>query len=408
MKPKNGNEGKVRSLRMMMSVAAAMALVLGSVRTGAAQDVRIPADEVPLQLDGPGLSAFMEEAGKYVRVEDARARFKVDGKGIAVAVLDTGLRVTHEDFAGRVPVARNFTTDDGGDPANVRDGNGHGTNVAGIIGAKKEHRGVAPGASVIPLKVLRDDGGGDFAGIAAALDWVHEHHRQYGIGVVNMSLGDPRNLDKEPNDGDGGLSGKIAQLRADGVAVVVAAGNGYFGDQKQGMAYPAILRSTVSVGAVYDGPGGPVKYQSGAEAYRRNEGQLTPFSQRLHVSVAPGLATDVFAPGAPIRSTGTNDDRSSSIQSGTSQAAPVVAGVILLMQELYRRDAGRMPSVDDIEAWLRQSAMTVVDAGSDAAGKYDNVDHTNLAFGVVDAVKALEVVNRDLMVDFLQKNSLLK
>ena len=131
----------------------------------------------------------------------ARRNFRVDGKGLSVAVMDTGLRTTHVDFAGagRIPAKQNFTTDNGGDPSDVSDGNGHGTNVSGIILAHDEHTGIAPGANVIPLKVLTNDGGGNFDAVDKALQWVIDNHDTFKISVVNLSLGDTSN---RPNDDD--------------------------------------------------------------------------------------------------------------------------------------------------------------------------------------------------------------
>ena len=86
----------------------------------------------PLQKDGPFLPE-LTEVDPLVRAPDARRDFNVGGAGVTVAVLDTGLRSTHVDFAGRVVPGRNFTADGGHDRADVTDRNGHGTNVAGIV-----------------------------------------------------------------------------------------------------------------------------------------------------------------------------------------------------------------------------------------------------------------------------------
>jgi serine protease AprX len=120
--------------------------------------------------------------------------------------------------------------------------------------------------------------------------------------------------------------------------VVAGAGDGY-GPEKseQGMAFPAIVRETVSVGAVFDSKGGAFTYASGARVYKMEPGQITPFSQRLHEKVDADARTDIFAPGAFIPSSGTKTDEGSSLQTGTSGAAAIVSGVILLMQECHLR-----------------------------------------------------------------------
>lgn len=109
--------------------------------------------ETPVQFERSQFGAELVEVDNLVRAAKARQLFQVDGAGLTVAVLDTGLRTTHIDFAGRVVDQRNFTADNGGDPTNAADGQGHGTNVTGIIAAGAIHKGMAPKANVIPVKV---------------------------------------------------------------------------------------------------------------------------------------------------------------------------------------------------------------------------------------------------------------
>jgi subtilisin family serine protease len=151
-----------------------------------------PVDPPAAQFDSPQV-AFLPEVDEFVRASQARQHFDVSGKGLCAAVLDTGLNTQHVDFAGRIAAVRNFTSDYGGDPDDVTDGNGHGTNVAGIILAKGDHMGMAPDARVAPLKVLRNRDGGSFLWVAQALDWVLANRETYAISAVCMSLGDGGN-----------------------------------------------------------------------------------------------------------------------------------------------------------------------------------------------------------------------
>lgn len=352
-----------------------------------------PVEAPPVQFDSPQVP-FLVEVDEFVRASQARQSFKVSGKGLCAAVLDTGLNSAHVDFAGRIAATRNFTPDNGGAADDAADGNGHGTNVAGIVLAGGDHVGVAPGAAVAAIKVLQDSGGGSFAWVAAALDWVIEHRAAHGISAVCMSLGDGGNyLSDAPFAGDQ-LARRIAALREVRVAVVVAAGNDYFTHQsRQGMAYPAIIRQTVSVGAVYDAEEGGFRYGSGAEAFSTRAGQITPFSQRLHQSVNRHTRTEIFAPGAPVTSSGISGAHGESIQHGTSQATPVTAGVILLLQEFYLRHAGELPTVDQLTAWLRRGGVPIRDGDDED----DNVEHTNLTFLRLDAVRALGAAYRELV-----------
>lgn len=349
--------------------------------------------ELPVQFERSQFGLELVEVDNLVRASEARQLFKVDGKGLTVAVLDTGLRTTHVDFAGRVVNQRNFTADNGGDPGNASDGQGHGTNVAGIIAAGAIHKGMAPAANVIPVKVLSNTGGGSFQGILDGLKWVAQNREAHNITAVCMSLGDGGNYQSDETFAADEMRVVIADLRARNVAVVVAAGNDYFThNSQQGMGYPAIFRDTVSVGAVYDFDEGGFSYSSGAQAFSTAPDRITPFSQRLHPKVSATCRTDIFAPGAPVTSSGINSDEGESVQHGTSQATPVTVGVLLLMQQYFKDRTCQLPPVDKLETWIRDSGVKIHD-GDD---EQDNVLHTGLDFIRLDAVKALEAVRRDL------------
>lgn len=354
--------------------------------------------DTPVQFDVPQLGLALAEVDRLIRANEARNVFRVNGSGQTVAVCDTGLNTAHIDFTGRVLAQRNFTKDNGSNVEDATDGNGHGTNVGGIIVADGDHRGVAPGANIIPLKVLSNTGKGDFATVAEALQWVLDHRTEFNISAVCMSLGDKSNRLNDTGFGQDPINRLIKKLRGKRVAVVIAAGNHYFNhNSQQGMSYPAILRHCISVGAVFDEFEGGFNYPSGARAISSGPDRITPFSQRLHESVNTRCRTDVFAPGAPVTSAGILGERGESIQHGTSQAAPVTTGVILLMQELYSRLAGELPTVDDLVEMLRNGSVVIHDGDDES----DNVTHTNLDFRRADALGALRAVVRKLQRDML-------
>ena len=363
----------------------------------------IPPVDQPAQFDAPQLS-FLPEVDSFLWVSQARHAFNVTGAGLAAAVLDTGLNIEHVDFAGRIAAQHNYTQDNNGNVEDATDGQGHGTNVAGIIAAGADHIGIAPGANVVPLKVLANQGGGQFSWIDDALQWVIDHRDEHNITVVCMSLGDGGNYTSDSFSLWAilrrSLQQKIRALRELRVAVVIAAGNDYFShESQQGMGFPAIIRECVSVGAVYDAVEGGFRYGSGAQAYSSRPGQITPFSQRLHESVNADTYTDIFAPGAPITSSGINGPHGESVQHGTSQATPVTAGLILLMQEFYWRATGELPAVDDIVLWLRRGGVTIHDGDDED----DNVEHTNLDFLRADALSGLDAVRRHLQKQRLEE-----
>jgi subtilisin family serine protease len=348
--------------------------------------------ERPVQYEEPELP-FLIEVDDFLWVSRARQAFGVTGKGLTVAVLDSGLNTAHVDFAGRVLTQRNFTSDNAADPDDASDGNGHGTNVGGIIVAGGDHVGIAPEAGIIPLKVLGDSGKGSFTAVRQALDWVFDNRKNHNITAVCMSLSDGGNYAGDEDFEEDSIARRIHKLRQANVAVVIAAGNNYFTHgSEQGMAYPAIIRECVSVGAVFDAPEGRFGYSSGAVAHSSRAGQITPFSQRLHPSVHPEAYTDIFAPGAPVTSSGILGENGESTQHGTSQAAPVTAGLILLIQAFHQRVTGELPTVDDVVTWLRRGGITIHDGDDED----DNVEHTNLDFIRADALSALDAVRRSL------------
>lgn len=361
------------------------------------QPLNIPDPERPVQFSTRQITIMDAEVDTLIRVRRARQAFSVTGAGLTVAVLDTGLRTSHVDFSGKVRAQRNFTGDNGGDPNDASDRHGHGTNVAGIVVANGIHLGIAPGGGVVPLKVLGNSGGGSFNAIDDALQWVIDNHALFNITVANLSLSNSGNSDDDSSFSGFRTKSLISTLRALNIPVVAAAGNDYFRFQREGMGFPAILREAVSVGAVYDANEGPFQYLSGAEAFSSGPNRITPFSQRLHENTNPQTRTDIFAPGAPVTSSGIDTDVGESIQQGTSQASPVTAGVILLMQEFYMRTTGTMPSVDLLVDCLRRGGVVT----NDGDDEDDNVQNTGKDFLRVDALSSLEAVRRHLQSELL-------
>jgi hypothetical protein len=143
---------------------------------------------------------------------------------------------------------------------------------------------------------------------------------------------------------------------------------------------------------VYDAAEGGFRYGSGAEARSTRAGQITPFSQRLHPKVNRHTYTDIFAPGAPVTSSGIQGEHGESTQHGTSQATPVTAGVILLLQHFYMRVKNELPPVSQVISWLRRGGVEIFDGDDED----DNVQHTKLNYLRVDALSALDAVRRHL------------
>ena len=234
-----------------------------------------------------------------------------DGTGTTVVVIDTGLDYTRPAFGScsapgeegcKVVFARDFTEEDDGSP----DDNGHGTNVAGIVA------GVAEEAKLIGLDVFDGNGALD-SNVLSALDWVIQNRDEYNIVAVNMSLG---RANYYTTCVGSPLGVAFDNLRAVGVIPVVASGNSGL---KSSIGFPACVPGAVSVGAVYDSNIGPQLF-FGAGCI-----DTTTASDRVTCFSNSSSALTILAPGAVVTAAGIT-------QTGTSQAAPHVAGAVAVLK----------------------------------------------------------------------------
>jgi subtilisin len=250
---------------------------------------------------------------------------QVSGNGLgavstpAVAVIDTGSG-PHADL--NVVGGKNCSTG-----RSYNDGNGHGTHVAGTIGARDDSSGVvgvAPGIPIYSVRVLNNSGSGTWSSVACGIDWVTANAARLGIRVANMSLGgsgsDDGNCGNSNNDA---LHRAICGSVAAGVTYVVAAGNS--NSDFAGFvpaAYDEVM--TVTAMADFDGqPGGL------AAATCRTDVDETPadFSNFTTVGSSDEAHT-IAAPGVCILSTWKGGAYNTI--SGTSMASPHVAGTAAL------------------------------------------------------------------------------
>ncbi|GGI05963.1 S8 family serine peptidase [Egicoccus halophilus] len=207
------------------------------------------------------------------------------GTGVRVYVLDTGVNAAHTDLVGRLEAGVDLVP--GG--AGTDDCNGHGTHAAATVAGHTF--GVAKQATIVPVRVLDCAGAGMSSAVVAGLDWILANHPAERRGVVNLSLGGPASAV---------LDAAVARTVAAGLPVVVAAGNSNVDACSQS---PAREPSAVTVGA------------------STNVDQRASFSNF-------GRCLDVFAPGQQIRSAWVGSATASATISGTSMAAPHVAGVL--------------------------------------------------------------------------------
>ena len=203
------------------------------------------------------------------------------GEGVTAYVIDTGVRVSHQDFGGRASDGFDAVEND----ETAQDGNGHGTHVAGTI-AGTAH-GVAKKAKIVAVRVLDDNGSGTTEQVVAGIDWVTKNHQ--GPSVANMSLG---------GGADPALDDAVKKAIASGVTFAVAAGNE---SSDAGQGSPSRVQEAITV------------------ASSTKDDQQSDFSNF-------GSVVDLYAPGSDITSDWNDSDTGTKTISGTSMATPHVVG----------------------------------------------------------------------------------
>ena len=258
----------------------------------------------------------------------------IGSPSVIVAVLDTGMTLTHEDFAGISVVSPwneiTHTTD-------VTDVDGHGTHVIGTIAAQANNHigvaGIAPGVSIMPIKVLGDDGSGHLSDVLDGIDWARLH----GAQIISMSIGGTVDSQSVAY-----LQATFDAAYAAGITMVAAAGN----DGNTTISYPGGFNHVLSVGATDNSD--------------------------AHASFSQSNATvDLAAPGVMTLSTynNDNDDGWYIFMNGTSQATPHVAGVAALVRSAHPDE-----TVDQVDQALIETAVDLGPPGRDDTFGYGRID----------------------------------
>ncbi|MDI6103780.1 S8 family serine peptidase [Actinoplanes sp. NEAU-A12] len=278
----------------MRFVAVVVAGVLAGVVVPAAEG----AWAAPCLGAAPPVAGVPAELKAYA---PARLAGLATGAGVRVAVVDSGVDGRNRQLAGRVVDGRDLLRNEAD---GRRDCVGHGTAVAGIIAGVPEAstgvQGLAPAATIVPVRVSEDTDGGDQGSSASkfaeAIRWAAGAGR---ADVINISLVMPQQ--------DDGVRDAVAEAVRAGVVVVAAAGNG---GVDAGVAYPAGYPGVIGVGAV------------------AADGRLAQYSQPgAHVDiVAFGDGVTVLSPVGGHRTV-----------QGTSFAAPFVSATAALLRERFPR-----------------------------------------------------------------------
>lgn len=297
----------------------------------------------------------LNSAHSATGMDTVRDNYGFSGTGQTVVVIDSGIAYDHYALGGgfgsnyRVVGGWDFTENDA-DPYDDGPEGFHGTHVAGIIGSTGDNsgnnEGVAPGVDLVGLRVFDDDGYGHFGYVNSALQWVIDNHDSFAnpITAINLSLGTSWNSDSPPT-GYSYIESKFNQIEQLGIFISVSAGNDFTSYNTPGLSYPAASSFVVPVMSADDG------------------GALSYFSQRHSSAIA--------APGRFIRSTlpdyvgnnnGLDDDWGNA--SGTSMAAPYVAGASAIIRQAMDLVGYTNITQDDIYDHMRATADSFYDSAT--------------------------------------------
>ena len=294
--------------------------------------------------------ALMERTGATIGANVVRSQLGLDGTGIGVAVIDSGVAGWHDDLTpgvggagGSAQRVTQFVDFVAAQPY-AYDDYGHGTHVAGIIAGNGydstgARAGVAPGASIIALKVLDAQGAGYISDVIAALDYAVTNKDAYNIRVINLSVGSAitQSYTTDPLT--------LAAKRAVDAGIVVVAAAGNLGKNRQGQ---------LQYGGITAPGNAPWVLTVGASSHmgttERGDDTMAGFSSRGPTYLDWAAKPDLVAPGVGIESLASPDSTFYATKqayllpgtvptpslpylslSGTSMASPVVAGTVAVM-----------------------------------------------------------------------------
>jgi subtilisin family serine protease len=310
--------------------------------------------------------------------------FSINGTGVRIAILDTGIDFNHPDFyfpngTSKIVASADFT---GTDPSALDD-NGHGTHCASIsagTGAASNYTyvGVAPGSILLNGKVLDNSGSGYSTWVISGIEWAVSN----GANIISMSFAANIN-----NDGTDALSLAVDWAVGQGATCAVAAGNiGYSGQFTVGI--PAGSRNAITVGATT---------RSDQVAGWSSLGPTSDYRLKPDVC-APG--ENIIAARANGTSMGTPVNNYYTCASGTSMAAPHVAGAAALLLQAHpdwnpaRIKSTLMGTAKTLNSGLWAQGAGRIDVCA-AVNTHLMMIEPSSSFGIIDTA---DVINQTLIL----------
>lgn len=289
-------------------------------------------DNVSYVSSVPEVSSLINLSKNFMNLNYFYSK-SIYGKNVTIAVIDTGINAML-DFC--IPQKRIIKfVDFINNQEQAYDDNGHGTFVSSVLlgnglVSNGKFSGVAPKSNLISLKALDKKGESSALQILKAMQWVYDNCDRYKIKVVCMSFG------SEPLDKNDPLVLGVEQLWKKGITVVAAAGNS--GPESSTIKSPAISSKVITVGGLNDGRNGNV--------------EPAQFSSRGPVGHI--FKPDILAPAVDIVACNNSiiGGKGYTIMSGTSVAAPMIAGVCALLYECYPKI-----SPDEVKKFICRNAV---------------------------------------------------
>ncbi|WP_338751929.1 S8 family peptidase [Bacillus sp. FJAT-52991] len=262
---------------------------------------------------------------------DKRVPSTLSGKGVKIGIIDSGIDTKHPDLQVAGGACMMKILDVRGCSNSYNDDAGHGTHVAGVIGAKNNNVGVvgvAPQAQLYSIKVLDKNGLGTISTVMAGIEWGIKHD----MDVLNISITSP--------DYNEALERMVKQAYDSGLIIVAAAGNEgppWSGEQSS-VQYPAKFNEVIAVSSIDE---------------KKQYGELSSI----------GSEVELAAPGENIYSTVPSSFNASGydVMSGTSMATPYVTGLVALYKEKYPEMTNRQ-----IRTLLQKNAIDLGARGRDS------------------------------------------